>query len=106
MAQKNYYDKLIRKNLTVTTIFNEDIIQRSIAFHLSFNDDRSVPATSRLAKILFNLGKTYFPKQKRDRGADTYEKSWFQAQKKNYKYFGFDIDMINELYRISAVKYW
>jgi hypothetical protein len=27
-------------------------------------------------------------------------------QKKNYKYYGFDIKMIEELYRIAAENFW
>ena len=104
--QKSYYEKLIRQFTTGLSILSEDLVKKCISFHLNFNDDRSVPATSRFAKILFTLGKNYKPHIKIDKGADTYEKSWFQAQKKNYKYFGFDIDMVNELYRISAENYW
>lgn len=105
-TQKAYYERMIKQFTTSMSIFTEDIINRCIGFHLNFEDDKSIHATSRLAKILMFMGKNYKPGQKRDKGADTYEKSWFQGMRKNYKYFGFDIDMLNELYRISAENYW
>ena len=104
--QKAFYMKIFRQLFIKSILADEEILNRSVSFHINFEDDKSIPATSRFAKIFFIFGKNYNPKLKIDRGADAYEKSWFQAQKKNYKYFGFDIDMINELYKISVVKYW
>ena len=105
-AEKTFYEKIIRSITKTSSIFNEEIINKIIAFHLNFNDDKSIPATSRFSKIFFILGKNYNPKTKLDKGADTFEKSWFQSQRRNYKFFGFDIDMLNELYRISAENFW
>lgn len=104
--QKSFYLKIMRQLFTKSILAHEEILNRSVSFHINFEDDKSIYATSRFAKIFFIFGKNYNPKSKLDKGADAYEKSWFQAQKKNYKYFGFDIDMINELYKISVVKYW
>jgi hypothetical protein len=104
--QKAFYLKLLKQLFIKSTLAHEEIMNRAVSFHINFEDDKSIPATSRFAKIFFLFGKNYNPKTKLDKGADAYEKSWFQAQKKNYKYFGFDIDMINELYKISVVKYW
>ncbi len=104
--QKEFYLKLMRQFLTSNTLLNEDLLDKFVLFHLHFDEYKLIPATSRFARILFYLGKNYNPRMKIDKGADAYEKSWFQSQKNNFRYFGFDIDMLNELYRISAEKYW
>ena len=104
--QKTFYLKIMKQLFTKSILAHEEILDRSASFHINFEDDKSIPATSRFAKIFFIFGRNYNPQKKIDKGAEAYEKSWFQAQKKNYKYFGFDIDMINELYKVSVVKYW
>ena len=104
--QKNYYSRLIKQYKPDLGYFSDEIINKALASNISFIDDNTIPATCRLAKVFYLLGKSYRPNVKVDKGAETFEKSWFQLQKKNYKFFGFDIKMIEELYRISAENYW
>lgn len=105
-AAKEYYEKLITQFTTNLSTITEDLMQKFVSVHLSFNENKRLPATSRMGRIFSIFGKNYNPKAKADKGADTYEKSWFQAQRMNYKFFGFDPDMVNEFYRISAENYW
>jgi hypothetical protein len=105
-SQKIHFEKVIRQFIANQSIFSEDLIKKGALFPINFNEDKSLPATSRIANIFFGLGKNYKPKAKVDKGADTYDKSWFQVQKKNYRYFGYDIDMLNELYCIASENRW
>jgi hypothetical protein len=41
-----------------------------------------------------------------DRGANGPDSSWFSVARRNYKYYGFDIKMLDELYRIAADNGW
>ncbi len=105
-AQKVYYDSLFKQFQNQLGYFPPEILQKAFQSHISCQDDINLPATARLAKIFFSFGKYYKPNVKTEKGAETFEKSWFQTQRKNYKFFGFDLDMIEELYRIAAGNYW
>lgn len=104
--QKDYFDEKIRKHIKNFSIFPEELIKRSVNFHLNYNDNKIVNGISRLARILFSISFNYNPKHKRDRGAESYFLSWLKLQKKNYKYFGLDIDMVNELFCITLDNKW
>ena len=41
-----------------------------------------------------------------DRGAETSDKSWFNVARRNYKFYGYDLDMLVELHSISAENGW
>lgn len=104
--QKAYYEKLTKQYTRTFKYIPLDLLQKSFKMHMSFNDDPLLPATARMAKIFYSFGKSYKPNIKVDKGAETFAKSWFQLQRRNYKYYGFDIKMLDELYRISAENYW
>jgi hypothetical protein len=104
--QKDFYKKLVGQFAQDLNVFNQEFLLKSVSSHMNFLDDPQIPATSRLAKIFFNLGRHFKPNMKIDKGAETFEKSWFVAQRRNFKFFGFDIKMLDELYRIAAENYW
>ena len=41
-----------------------------------------------------------------DRGAAASDQSWFNVARRNYKYYGYDFDLLTELYNISAENGW
>jgi hypothetical protein len=41
-----------------------------------------------------------------DRGADTPDKSWFSIARRNFKFYGYDVKMIDEFYKIAAENGW
>ena len=41
-----------------------------------------------------------------DRGAESPDKSWFSIARRNYKFYGFDIKMLDELYKTAAENGW
>ena len=84
----------------------EALIKSAIRSNLSFEDHKYLQATSRLTSIINSLARSVKTDMKVDRGASTPEKSWFSIAKRNYKYFGWDIKMLDELYRFSAENNW
>ena len=50
--------------------------------------------------------RNYKPEAQKDRGADTAIKSWINVARKNYKFYGYDIKMLDELYNIAADNGW
>ncbi len=99
-------ENLFHQYKSKLSLFPEALIQSGIKTNMSFAEDEMLEATSRVSRIIYELGKSYRPDIKVSRGAETFEKSWFQIQKKNYGYFGFDKKMVDEFYRISAENYW
>jgi len=84
----------------------EELVLNGVKANMSFMEDEMLPASSRISRVLFQLAKSYRPDIQIARGAETFEKSWFQIQKKNFRFFGFDEKMIDEFYRIAAENYW
>lgn len=73
---------------------------------VSFNENRFIEATARLSAILAARARNYHPHMRVDRGADTPDKSWFAISRRNYKFYGFDVKMLDELYKIAAENMW
>lgn len=82
------------------------LVKSAIRSNISFEDHKYLQATSRMTSIINSLARSVKPDMKVDRGASTPEKSWFSIAKRNYKYFGWDIKMLDELYRYSAENDW
>jgi len=99
---KDHYDNKIRKHIKNFSIFPDELIKRSVSFHLNFNENRTVYSISRFAKILFTMAFNYNPKQKKDSGADSYFISWLKLQKRNYKYFIFILRVPSCLLRVTS----
>ena len=81
----------------VTSIVNSNI---------SFADNPHVETTARLAAIFSARGKAFTSDVRVDRGADTPDKSWLSIARRNYKFYGFDIKMLDEMYMIAAENGW
>ena len=97
---------LFNQSKKMLSYLPEDLLLNGIKTNMSFMEDTMLPATSRISRIVFQLGKSYRPDVQISRGAETFEKSWFQIQKKNFGFFGLDEKMIDEFYRIAAENYW
>ncbi|MCG8571793.1 MAG: hypothetical protein MJB14_16780 [Spirochaetes bacterium] len=105
-AQISHYKKILDIYDQVVPLFPRNFMDKSLKMHFNFQDDPFLPATSRLAKIFYAFGKHYKANIKIDKGAETFGKSFFQIQRRNYKFYGFDNNVLDELYRISAENYW
>ncbi|MDA3941117.1 MAG: hypothetical protein PF693_17705 [Spirochaetia bacterium] len=84
----------------------EKLVKSAVRINLSFEDHKYLQATSRLTSIINSMARSFKADMKIDRGASSPEKSWFSIARKNYKYFGWDIKMLDELYRFSAENNW
>lgn len=82
------------------------LLKGSLNSNISFLDNKQIEATARLAAIFSNRARNYKKITKIDRGASTPDRSWFNIARKNYKYYGFDITMLDELYKIAAENGW
>ena len=87
-------------------IVPQAVFKGIVQSNLSFQDDKNLPATSRLAAIFTQRAQNWNPSQKIDRGAETSDKSWFSIARKNYRYYGYDMDMLMELYNIASELGW
>ncbi len=82
------------------------LVKSAIRSNLSFEDHKYLQATARLTSIINSMARSFKADMKIDRGASSPEKSWFSIARKNYKYFGWDIKMLDELFRFSAENNW
>ena len=87
-------------------IIPEHILRSAINANVSFDEDNTIEATSRIAAIFAARGKHFRPNIIKDRGAESPDKSWFYISRRNYKYYGFDSKMLEEFYSIAAESEW
>lgn len=84
----------------------EQAVAGGVHANMSFLEHSFVEATSRLASVFAIRARHYCPGMKVDRGADTPDKSWLSIARRNYKFYGFDVKMVDELYSIAAENMW
>jgi hypothetical protein len=82
------------------------LIRSGLFSNVSFQEDKQIDATARIAAIFSSRAKNYKPIARVDRGANTPDRSWFSITRRNYKYYGFDIKMLDEFYKIAAESGW
>lgn len=87
-------------------ILPETLLKSGINSNISFLENPEMETTSRLASIFAFRCQNYKSFQKLDRGADTPDKSWFNIARRNYKFYGFDIKILDELYKTAAENGW
>jgi hypothetical protein len=88
------------------TVMPEQVIQSTVNSTVSFLDNRFIEATARLTAVISSMYRSYRGNIKIDRGADTQDKSWISSARRNFKYFGYDIKLLDELYKIAAENGW
>ena len=106
IVQKMYADKVLEKLRDELKLLPEELLVSALDSNISFLENSNMEATSRIAAILAARCQNYKVITKLDRGAETPDKSWFSIARKNYKYYGFDIKMLEEFYRIAAENGW
>jgi hypothetical protein len=105
-VQIQFIEKVVGVMKEKLSIFPEQVIRSGLYANGSFLENRSMDATSRIAAILSSLCKNYRPDLKIDRGADTADKSWISIARRNYKFFGYDVKLLDEFYKIAAENGW
>ena len=84
----------------------EAVLKSIVHASVSFNDNRFIEATARLTSILSTRARNYHPNIEVDRGADSPDKSWLSTARRNYRFYGFDVKMLEEMYKIAAENTW
>jgi hypothetical protein len=106
MVRTNFVEQIFPSLNERLTSLPDLVIQSALHSNVSFNDNTTIEATSRIASVLSALGRNHQPGMKVDRGADLPEKSWLNIARRNYKYHGFDIKVLDEFYKIAAENGW
>ena len=88
------------------TLMPEAVVKAGVNSSLSFQDNPYMESTARLAAVFSHRCRNLKPGMKVDRGAESSDKSWFSVARKNYKFYGFDLDMLVELHGIAAENGW
>ncbi|OHD56945.1 MAG: hypothetical protein A2Y33_08265 [Spirochaetes bacterium GWF1_51_8] len=74
-----------------------DIILRLYYFS---EEAESVKFSSKVLKVFYNMALQW-KKVKKDRGAESFEGSWFNVARANYKFYIYDLNTVDELYKIT-----
>lgn len=106
IVQDQYAKKLYAAAQKQVNLLPEQVIKSGVNVNISFVENHFVEATSRIASIFSARCRDYQPNVRVDRGADTPDKSWFSIARRNYKFYGFDIKMLDEFYQIAAEHGW
>ncbi len=106
MVQNQFAEKVLGTLKKEMRPIPESILKSAVHASVSFNDNRFIEATARLTAVLSTRSRNYQSNIKVDRGADSPDKSWFNTARRNYKFYGFDIKMLDELYKIAAENAW
>lgn len=106
MVQTHFIQKTIGELKSELSLIPEPVIVSGINSNLSFIDNNTLDASSRMASLFSSMGVNYRPDMKIDRGAVSADSSWFNVARKNYRFNGFDKDMLSELYNISVENGW
>ncbi len=84
----------------------EQILHSAVNSNLSFVDNSKLEATARISSIFNTMCRNIRPEMKQDKGADSAQKSWLSVARRNFRYYGFDIKIIDEFYKIAAENGW
>jgi len=82
------------------------VIRSGVNANVSYLENRFIEATARLAAVFSARCRAFQPNVRVDRGADTPDKSWLSIARRNYKFYGFDVKILDELYSIAAESGW
>jgi hypothetical protein len=106
MIQTHYIQKMIEGLKNELSMVPEPVILSAINSNLSFQENKNIEASARISSLFASMGVNYRPAMKVDRGAVSADSSWFSIARKNFRFNGFDKDMLSELYNISVENGW
>lgn len=84
----------------------DPVLKSAVSASISFIENRFIEATARIAAIFAARCRNFQPSVRVDRGADSPDKSWLSIARRNYKFYGFDIKMLDEFFSIAAENGW
>lgn len=100
ILRQNFIGKIkeiINKEFPSISPYFMDIIARTFYF---IEDSEDVRYASKVLKIMYNFA-TQWKKTKRERGAESFEASWLNVARINYKFYAYDLGTLDELYKIT-----
>ena len=106
IVQQQFAEKVLHLLKKELRLVPEPVLKSVVDANVSFNEHHFLEATARLSAIFSARARNYQPNIKIDRGADSPDKSWLNVARRNYKFYGFDIKMLDELYKIAAENMW
>lgn len=106
IVQNQFAEKVFGAAQKHLALLPDPVLKSGVNASISFVENRFIEATSRIAAIFAARCREYQPNVRVDRGADTPDKSWFSIARRNYKFYGFDIKMLDEFYQIAAEHGW
>jgi len=106
VVQSQFAEKVVLAARKKMPLVPEQVIKSAVHSSVSFVENGFIEATARIAAILSARCRNYQPTVAVDRGADSPDKSWLSIARRNYKFYGFDIKMLDEMYSIAAENGW
>lgn len=82
------------------------LLRAAVFSNVSFLADRHLDATARLAAVFAVRARNYNPGLQIDRGASTPDRSWFNVTRRNHAFYGFDLKVLEELYKTASENGW
>ncbi|WP_455382943.1 hypothetical protein [Salinispira pacifica] len=104
--QSQFAEKATEVLTRQLNLLPEQLIRSAVNSNISFSENRFIEATARMAAIFAARCRSYHPHMRVDRGADSPDKSWLSIARRNYRFYGFDVKMLDELYMIAAENGW
>jgi hypothetical protein len=106
IIQRQFAEKSLQALGEQLNLLPPELVKSSVDSNLSFLENPDMGTTSRIVSVFSTRCKNYTAFVKVERGAEHPDKSWFNIARRNYKYHGFDIKMLDELYRIATENGW
>jgi hypothetical protein len=106
IVQTQFAEKVFEAGRKQLPLLPEQVVRSGVNANVSYVENRFIEATARLAAVFSARCRNYQPGVHPDRGADTPDKSWLSIARRNYKFYGFDVKILDELYSIAAENGW
>lgn len=106
LVQPQYAEKVFSVAKQQLPLLPDQVVRSAVNSNVSHLDNRFIEATARLAAVFAARSRNYQPNVRVDRGADSPDKSWLSIARRNYKFYGFDVKILDELYSIAAENGW
>ncbi|WP_148223858.1 hypothetical protein [Spirochaeta thermophila] len=106
VVRASFAERLSRALAREIPLLPAKVVEAAVLSHVSFEENPGLPASSRLVAVFSHRCRSYRPDITVDRGAESPDRSWFAAARRTWRLYGFDLKMLDELYRISAEYGW
>jgi hypothetical protein len=104
--QEPYVQKILPGIVSQVPSLPGALLNLGLRSSIGFAGGSGIEATARLGAIMAMRGRAFAPSLVVDRGADSPDKSWFNVQRRNARWRGLDVRMLDELYTIAAENGW